>query len=295
MIRVKPGIRSEEIRFQSQHVLFVEGEDGDSIDPGVLRELIDPAVRIEPLGPSYSIKSVAQALFPYHPTYYFLIDRDHHSDDFIDLCWKNFPNPDTHNLLVWRRHEIENYFLEPEYLIQSNFCRGSLDELKQKVLQCANERLFLDAANHVVTSLREELKKTWIQKFKNPADFPDKKASLQKLLNATEFAQHCKDVEQTVSAGEVERRFHECLGSMTGGQNEITFGAGNWLHMIQGKKVFAQIIHSNSFQAKATDGTFVTGREKINAVVKDLLQKDPDIQPADFLALKKLIEKRING
>jgi len=45
----------------------------------------------------------------------------------------------------------------------------------------------------------------------------------------------------------------------------------------------------------ATDGTSVAGREKINEVVKDLLQKDSSIQPADFVALKQLIDTRING
>jgi len=79
-------------------------------------------IRIRPLGPSYSVKSVAEALHPFHPTYYFLIDRDyHHNDDFVGRCWDNFPDPATHNLLVWRYREIENYFLEPDYLAYSDF------------------------------------------------------------------------------------------------------------------------------------------------------------------------------
>lgn len=94
---------------------------------------------------------------------------------------ENFPDQETHNLLVWRRREIENYFLEPEYLSQSKFCRVSQDRLEQKVLQCANERLFLDAANYVVTSIREELKRNWIQKFSNPEEFSSREIALQRL------------------------------------------------------------------------------------------------------------------
>lgn len=295
MISVKTGIRAEEVRLQSQHVLFVEGKDKNSVDPNVLSELFDRSIKIEPLGPSFSVRSVAEALFSYHPTYYFLIDRDHYDTDFIDRCWGNFPDPTTNNLLVWRRREIENYFLEPAYLFQSKFCRVSQDELERKIMKCANERLFLDAANHVITSIREELKRTWIKKFSNPVEFSTKETAILKLKNANEFDQHRTNVEQKVSADEVERRFHEWLGIMTGGQEQLVFGNGDWLHMVQGKKVLSQVINSGCFHVQATDGTALTGREKINEVVKDLLQKDASIQPADFVALKQLIDTRVKG
>jgi len=295
MISVKTGIRAEEVRLQSQHVLFVEGKDKNSVDPKVLNELFDHSIKIEPLGPSFSVRSVAEALFSYHPTYYFLIDRDHHDNDFIDHCWGNFPDPDTHNLLVWRRREIENYFLEPAYLFQSKFCRVSQDELERKILQCANERLFLDAANHVVTSIREELKRNWIQKFSNPAEFSTKETALEKLKTANEFDQHRTNVDQKVSADAVERRFHEYLEIMTGAKEQLAFGDGEWLNMIQGKKVLAQVINSGCFQVQAADGIALSGREKINEIVKDLLKKDASIQPDDFVALKQLIDIRTNG
>ena len=109
-------IRSEDVRLQGQHILFVEGSDKESVDPKVLNELFSRRVRIEPLGPSFSVGSVAEALQPNHPTYYFLIDRDHYDGSFIDKCWNNFSDPDTNNLLIWRRREIENYFLDPKYL-----------------------------------------------------------------------------------------------------------------------------------------------------------------------------------
>jgi hypothetical protein len=295
MINVKKGIRAEEVRFQSQHVLFVEGKDKNSVDPNVLSELFSRSIKIETLGPSFSVRSVAEALFSYHPTYYFLIDRDHYDNDFIDRCWGNFPDPTTHNLLVWRRREIENYFLEPAYLFQSKFCRVSQDELKRKVMECSNERLFFDAANHVVTSIREELKRNWIKKFSNPAEFSTKETAIQRLKTANEFDQHRTNVNQKVSADEVERRFLECLGIMTGGKEQLSFGNGDWLHMVQGKKVLSQVINSGCFHVQATNGTALSGREKINEVVKDLLQRDDSIQPADFVALKQLIDTRING
>jgi hypothetical protein len=69
MIEAATDIRAEEIRFQGQHVLFVEGKDEDAIDPKVLGELFGQTIRIEPMGPSFYVKSVAEALFPNHPTY----------------------------------------------------------------------------------------------------------------------------------------------------------------------------------------------------------------------------------
>ncbi|MCL2326167.1 MAG: DUF4435 domain-containing protein [Proteobacteria bacterium] len=294
MMHVKPGIRPEEVKLQGQHVLFVEGNDNDSADPKVLEELFEHKIGIKPLGPSYSVQSVAAALFKHHPTYYFLIDRDHHKDEFVTKCWENFPDPATHNLLVWRRREVENYFLEPDYLCQSQYCCVSQDELGQKILKFANERLFLDVTNHVVISIREELKKNWIEKFKDLTGFSCKATALRKLKDANEFNQHQENVTQKVSGDEVERRFHEHLENMMGGQERLMVGVGDWLHMIQGKKVLAQIIHSDCFRVHANDGKPVAGREKLNAVVKDLLQKDLSVQPEDFRELKQLIEKRIS-
>lgn len=295
MIKVTTGIRAEEVRQQGQHVLFVEGRDKDSVDPKVLNALFSGGLRIEPLGPSFSVRSVAEALHPHHPTYYFLIDRDHHEHEFVDGCWKNFPDPVTHNLLVWRRREIENYFLEPQYLVRSKYCRVSEEKLGEKVLQFANQRLFLDIANQVVISIREELKRNWIEKFSNPSDFSTKDGALLKLKKANEFDLHRTNVHSKVSTEEVERRFAYFLGEMTGGQEDIAFGVGNWLHLIQGKKVLAQVVNSECFQVATTDRTALMGREKLNEVVKDLLQKDAAVQPEDFMALKDLIDNRVKG
>ena len=292
MLNAKTGIRPEEVLHQAQHVLFVEGNDANSLDPIVLKELLP--IRIEPLGASFSVKSVAEALHLHHPTYYFLIDRDHFDNDFINRCWNNFPSPGTHNLLIWRRREIENYFLEPDYLVQSQYCRVEKDDLELQILQFANKRLFLDAANHVVISIREELKRNWIEKFSNPDEFSSKEMALEKLKDANEFEQHRTNVENRVSVEEVEHRFCECLAAMTSDQEKLAYGQGDWLDMVQGKSVFTQVINSGSFQVKTSDGIALQGREKLNEVVKDLLRQAEDVQPDDFMELKRLITTRID-
>lgn len=294
MISVKKSIRSEEVLHSSQHVLFVEGKDNNSVDPKVLNELFDNRLRIKPLGASFSVKSVAEALYSHHPSYYFLIDRDHQDDEFIKRCWENFPDPVTHNLLVWKRREIENYFLEIDYLVESKYCKVGKEELERKVLEFAKARLFLDVANHVVITIREELKCNWIKKFTNPDDFSNKETALEKLKAASEFEQYTSKVSEKVSVAELENRFDEHLKCMTGGQSEISFGTGSWLSMIQGKKVLSQIIHSECFLVQDAEGTQLSGKKKLNAVIKDLLGKDEDILPADFNELKRLIQTRLN-
>ena len=174
MIQVTKGIRPEEVKQNSQHVLFVEGRGSDSFDPRVLDELFGGMTKIETLGASYSVKSVAEALHPFHPTYYFLIDRDHHHDDnIVNNYWENFPDPETHNLLIWKYREIENYFLDPDYLVYSDFRVVSRGTLEDKIKMFCQQRLFLDVAN----LLRKEIDK-------QPDDFRKLKALIEDRLSS---------------------------------------------------------------------------------------------------------------
>lgn len=293
MIAVQKGIRSEEVRHQAEHTLFVEGDE-NSIDVAVLNQLFQRSIRIAPLGPCYSIECVAKALFEHHPNYYFLMDRDHRDDSFVDDCWNTFPDPKKHNLLVWRRREIENYFLEPEYLSRSEYFSGDPEKLKRRILECAEKRLFLDVANHVIISIREKLKKNWIEHFKNPDDFPNKEKALKELKNAEEFGEHSEKVARAVSADALERRFDESLKRMTGGGKPLEFGTGDWLQGLSGKKVLSQLINSDCFKTpKDADAKEITGKKKLIEILKDLLKKEKP--PEDFIALKKRIDERING
>ena len=295
MISVKTGIRPEEVKFQRQHVLFVEGKDKQAIDPHVLNALFTRHIRIEPLGPSFSVRSVAEALFGYHPTYYFLIDRDHYDDAAVNRFWANFPDPGTHNLLMWKRREIENYFLDPEYLHHSKYCQASQDDVARQVLRLANERLFLDAANYVITSIREELKRKWITHFSDPAACASREIALRQLQQANEFKAHRQRVNRIISPAEIEHRYHHVLDQITGSRVQVEFGHGEWLAMLRGKKILTQVVNSSCFRVEDQSGRLLTGKEKLNEVVKDLLRKAPSIQPPDFLELKRLIEQRITG
>ena len=288
MITVKPRIRAEEVRLGAQHVLFVEGRDENSVDPTILKNLLPDELRIQPLGPSFSVRSVAQALHKHHPTYYFLIDRDHHGGDFVDRCWKNFPNPETDNLLVWRRREIENYFLDAKYLCCSEYCRTSESDLSESIVQYARERVYLDVANQVIVSLREELKRNWVKLFRDVRSFSTKKNALAKLGEANEFDRHRTNVSRLLSFDEIEHRFLKFLEIMTGGQRRVVTGEGKWLHFIRGKKVLNQVVHSSHFRVKE-----LTGTHKLNAIVQGLLDENIDHVPRDFITLRDLMRTMV--
>ena len=297
MIPVTVEGEPENVLEDAKHTLFVEGENDESFDVKVLEELFDFQITVKPLGPSYSLKSVATALHPHHPDYYFLIDRDpHHSDEEVAKCWSNFPDPFSHNLLIWRRREIENYFLDPSYLMHSSFCRTDEAGLAKKLLQLANQRLYLDAANHVIVAIREAQKHDWIKLFTEPKDFTSAGFALEKLKNRSEFSQRLANVETSVSIGELERLLNGFLQQMTGGQDKLTLSHGKWIDMIQGKAVLAQMVNSSAFAVKTNAGESLRGPQKTREIVRDLLRQGAQIeQPKDFLELKTLVLKRIQA
>ena len=169
MIRVKSPVGPDEVRFDAGHVLFVEGRGDDAIDPTVLRVLLGDQLRIEPLGASISVTSVAEALHQFHPNYYFLVDRDHHDYDFVEQCWSNFPEAGKRNLLVWRRREIENYFLDPDYLARSKF---RVEDRDGNIVSGARER------NEITRDLLQR------DEAVQPRDFSELKRIIQRRIDA---------------------------------------------------------------------------------------------------------------
>ena len=294
MLSIRRGVRPEEVREGGEHVLFVEGSEDGSLDLAVLRALLRRTLRIETMGPSYSVRSAAQALARHHPRYYFLIDRDHYNDDFVETCWGSFPNPSTDNLLVWRRREIENYFLDPPFLLESAYCVSSEAELTATLVRAAQERLFLDVANHVISSVREEQKATWIEHFSNPAEFASKGEAVHRLTSAREFSDRSQAVSSTVSNEELRDRFEAGLRMMTGDGEELAYGRGRWVEMIRGKKVLPQLVNSQGFDVMNAEGQRLTGRDKTYEVVRELAVKAVKHRPTDLGELQQLIESRVS-
>jgi hypothetical protein len=297
MVGSKRGFASEEVWQDAKHTLFVEGNES-SIDSQVLGTLFtenEIDIPIVPLGNSSNLRTVARALYQYHPYYYFLIDRDHHDDEIVEKCWKKFPDESTHNLLIWRRREIENYFLIPEYLARSPYCQCSPEKLQQCIRETASKRAYLDIANIVILQLRAELRKDWIEPFKDTGitEFSRRDATLAKLMEKHENAKQTCDVLEQLHEYPIFDRFNETIDKFFGGQDELEFGRGSWLKMIKGKQVLPTVI-DKCFRVPDRTGKYLQGNERCMEVVKSLLKLPLENQPSDFYELYKLISARVS-
>ena len=289
MVKAVSGTRAEEARQAAEHRLFVEGGP-ESFDRQAVRELLrDTGIRVDSLGPSYSLKDVADSLHPHHPRYYFLIDRDYRDKKTVDQSWAKFPDSETSNLLIWRRREIENYFLDPDYLARSEYLACSTGELKKCIMATARKRVFLDAANFVIIVLREELKKNWIEIFRTTTGFETRRAALKKLVGRREFGKMVSGVKVRLGEAELRERFDRTVEEFCGRKKVLSWGAGKWIEMISGRHVLPTVI-SKCFKVRDARGNALHGNERMLEVVKDLMRKPLPEQPQDFRELHRLIE-----
>lgn len=299
MVEIEQKTPAAKSRQSARHTLFVEGSKS-SIDPQVLKTFFNEQginIRVEPLAQSSNLRTVAKALYSYHPDYYFLIDRDHRDDEEVESCWKNFPSENTHNLLIWRLREIENYFLIPEYLARSPHCQCSLEILQQCIRETASKRVFLDIANRVILQLRAELKEDWIEPFKatGTTEFSGRDEALAKLMEKHEAAKQMSgNVLEKLGKSSVTDYFNKTIDDFFGDdRSELEFGYGSWLKMIRGKYVLRVVIDKH-FRIKDATGRYLQGDERCMEVVKSLLKLPLEDQPSDFKELYKLILARVS-
>lgn len=294
MVQVRTGIRPEEVRTGAEHVLFVEGSEGGSLDQAVLRALLRRyELQIKTMGSSFSLRTAAKAFAKHHPKYYFLIDRDHYDDEFVNQRWIDFPNPAEGNLLVWRRREIENYFLDSHFLVKSKFCHTSEGELTTTLEALAQKRVFMDVANSVISSVREDQTLSWTGHFTNPADFASKEEAIQQLISQEALAERSGQVSAMLLKDALTERFETSLASMTGGGETLTYGTGQWIEKIRGKKVLPQLLNSGGFTVKDVKGRTLTGKEMEKEIVKELVVKNVDSLPSDLVELRRLVRERV--
>lgn len=291
MPKVAYGARPEAVNQSARHVLFVEGNDERSFDPAVLQTFFQAhrlgSLQVRPLRGSFHVRAAAEALHPGHPTYYFLIDRDHHDDTTVAQLWRDFPDPAKCNLLMWRRKELESYFIIPEYLAKSRWCPKSADEITQVLLKEARRRIWLDLANHVIVAVREDLKKNWIETFDAVTGFETYDKALDQLKRRSEFTKKKKADARTLDPSRIEARLDEACKLFLGG-DKLEAGRGHWMERMNGKHLFRQIIPP-CFEVRDNAGRKLGGKDKEIAVVEDLLRLPLSEQPRDFQELHRLI------
>lgn len=292
-MEVRKNPRADEVRQSAQHVLFVEGQR-ESIDHEAMRTFLGDLVRVEPLGSSFYLENAARALQEFHPTYYSLIDRDHHDDARVQTSWDRFPDPATHNLLIWPRRELESYFIIPEYLLRSEHLVKDEKELRACIRDECQKRLYLDAANQVITECRGELTTNWISHFEKVAACPSREAALAALRERPEFVAKRESFAACSAPDALARRFLDLLEEWTGGRDPLEFGHGLWLERIRGKEVMPAVV-SRCFRVANTEGEVLQGRPRELQLARALLQRPLAEQPHDLQELRRVIRTRVRG
>jgi len=296
-MKVESGVNATQVNQNAQHKLFVEGNDNQKIDPIVIKELLDNnnlgAVGVRTMGACDNVRSAAQALIKEYPSYYFLIDRDDQDQQTVDKSWQSFPNLAEYNMLIWHKRELENYFIDPDYIEKSLFLKPAIN-IRNHILDECNRRIFLDAANLTLYSIQRELRKPLpVQHFKNPDEFKDQNAGTLKLEGLAEAMDDRKvSVATVLEKDAVNQRYIEFIKELSGGILPLQYGSGSWLERMSGKEIFG-VIANHCFEVTDSQGKLVTGKEKNKIIAKGLVKLPLEQQPADFQKLVSLLQNKV--
>jgi hypothetical protein len=296
-MRVQSGVNATQVNQNAQHKLFVEGNDNQEIDPIVIKELLDnndlTAVGVSTMGGCDNVRSAAQALINEYPSYYFLIDRDDQDQETVDKSWQTFPNLDEYNMLIWHKRELENYFIDPDYIEKSSFLKPAIN-IRKHILDECNRRIFLDAANLTLYSISRELRKPLpIQHFRNRDEFQNQNAGRLKLEGLTAAMDDRKtSVTTCLEKDSINQRYLEFIQELTSGIIPLQYGSGSWLERMSGKEIF-RAIANQYFEVKSLAGNLVTGKEKNKIIAKGLTKLSLQEQPLDFQELIRLLQHKV--
>lgn len=284
MAKIQTFVQDDDAIKQSyRHKLYVEGST--DFDVTALKQLFathsDFNIEISQLGKSDNVFAAAKCLFIDHPSYYFLIDRDFADDKDVEDSWQNFPNPSTNNLLIWRKRELENYFIDFAYISKSRYIKSKCNEdiIKEQILKNAKSILYSDVTQRIISTFKTCAKKK-VQQFLNKDD------AIKFLAESmAEMKNNCT----IPSEEDLINKFNETLNQYTDGSDSLEYGKGNWINLISGKEIMLNVFN-NCFDVKGDSGQIpFTPRDKNKKIVEDLLKNNLTEQPSDFQELIKLI------
>ena len=290
-LEISIGVKPDAFLQNGAKRLYVEGDE-DSIDSEVMELLtIGTGLSVRPLGASSGIRAAVRALHNDHPSYAFLIDRDFLDDAKVEATWNGFPDPAQHNLLIWRKRSIENYFLDVEWLEKSQyFDKAKKQSLIDKLVNEAKQRVFMDVANIAVSETRGLLLKSWIDLESDPAKYKTAEMALENLLKRKEWADIPPHVSDILSKDKIAVRFNTAKNELIGDGDKLRYGAGRWIDLMNAKPLLNSILTSSLFRVSSeADGAPLQGELKRLAIVRDLICNS-GLLPADFKQIQDLLK-----
>jgi len=297
-MKLQRGVDATEVLQKAKHKLFVEGKDNQEIDFFVIQELLNnnelTAIEVQAMGGCDNVRSAAQALIHEHSSYYFLIDRDDQDQTTVNESWLKFPDPNSYNMLIWRKRELENYFIAPEYIGKSSFLKPDIN-VDQCILNECNRRLFLDAANLTLYALSRELRKPLtIKHFAEPAQFKNANDGLMQLEQLSGLVDKKTKVVAILKNDNVKEIYAGFVKELSGDRLSLKYDSGTWLERMSGKEVF-RVIANECFQVRDAANNLLTGKEQNKQIARQLSKLPLTQQPTDFQELVALLKKRVNG
>lgn len=295
---IQTGVSPEAVRGDARHRLFVEGADDKQFDPTVIHELLREnglaQIQVSAMGACDNVRSAAQALVREHPFYYFIIDRDDQRAEVVERTWSDFPDPQTHNLLIWHKRELENYFIDPSYLTRSRYLKSNIDEAKirEKVRDACNHRVFLDAANLTLLHLNREIGRPLGASFSNPDEFVNQEDGARRVSSFETLAQRAESVTEQLTSQSVVEVYDQFVSEISGNTRPLQYGQGSWLELMSGKEIF-RIVAGACFCVKDQDGRVLQGQPQYFAIARDLLRLPLQQQPSDFQQVVHLLRRRV--
>jgi len=295
-MKLQRGVNSERVLQGAQYRLFVEGNNDQEIDPNVIQELLNEneltEIKVEVMGACDNVRSASQALIKHHPLYYFLIDRDDQELVKVEDSWRKFPDPDQYNMIIWRKRELENYFIDPAYIQKSSFLKPSAN-IRQRILKECRRRIFLDAANLTLHFLSRTLRQPLaIEHFKQPEDFKNENAGLTQLEQLSKLTDKKTQVINILEQNSVKTIYCDFVIELTGGVQPLQYGSGTWLERMSGKEVF-RVIANECFEVRDASNNILRGKEQNKQIAKQLVKGLLADQPADFQELVQILKRRV--
>jgi hypothetical protein len=288
-----------------ESVLLVEGRGGQppARDVGMLAQLLSTmGVEVQGGGGCDQVATIVQAVrhqgVGIEPgrdpaRYYAVVDRDHRDDEDVERSWAGGPFADRRYLLVWRRHELENYLLEPGFVCQSRYFRDdrSPEDVAAALVRRANERRLLDAANLTIQRARAAVR-TFDVALLRPGHggFASASGAERTLLACPEWAQVRGRLSGAVTEDALIAGLRQSLRAFTGAgeDDELVMGRGRWLDLMFGAELLDGVLCAAFFRVPASGGGYVQGPDLIRAVARDLMRRFDELayQPADLAALR---------
>lgn len=294
-MRVTVGGPPQVVNQRARHVLFVEGGP-EGLDVTVLRALTE--LRVEGLGACNFVESVARAMREFHPEYWFIRDRDDLDDDVVAETWASFPDPARDNLLVWRRKELESYFLEPAWLAQSRYLRSAatIPAIERWIADEAGKSIWIEAAKSVFLWMRSQARAEASARW-SPGDLGGlpRDQVARRLMTLPSIAALAGPRGCEIDEATVQRRFDQTADLLTGGQTPLAWGAGRWRDLVSAKALLNATVHRwFTVPNVAAPGRHLQGREATRLVALDLLSNHQEHMPADFVELRATLQRAIS-